>query len=148
TKSRQDPQWLALLAGRPLSLGVIRPTKRERRDCVSNGTRARRPRTFANMAAPSRKRERGFPTPCRRRVLTLTIPSAKSGLSRSVSREVAASWSSLIPTVTTIQSGSSVHGERHHTRGRSMRKGSRSRAESLRSEYKRSDFGTLVRGKY
>ncbi len=29
-----------------------------------------------------------------------------------------------------------------------MKKGSRRAAEDLRSEYKRSDFGTLVRGKY
>jgi len=43
---------------------------------------------------------------------------------------------------------SSPLGSRRGQRGGSMRKGKTLAADELRSEYKRSDFGALVRGKY
>jgi hypothetical protein len=41
-----------------------------------------------------------------------------------------------------------VHAKRPAPRGRSTKKASRKPTDELRREYKRSDFGTLVRGKY
>jgi hypothetical protein len=41
-----------------------------------------------------------------------------------------------------------VHAKRHAPRGRSTKKGRRRPTDELRREYKRSDFGLLVRGKY
>ena len=41
-----------------------------------------------------------------------------------------------------------MHGQRDQVRGRSTKKGSRRATDDMRAEYKRSDFGTLVRGKY
>jgi hypothetical protein len=57
------------------------------------------------------------------------------------------SWSSPTPSTAT-QFESSLHARRQRPKGKSMKKGSRKTTDELRPEYKRSDFGTLVRGKY
>jgi Xaa-Pro aminopeptidase len=56
------------------------------------------------------------------------------------------SWSLMLSTA--IQSALSVHVSPHLAKGTSMKKASRKSSDELRPEYKRSDFETLVRGKY
>lgn len=108
---------------------------------------AKRQGTLPSMASRSKKRQRGSATSCRQLAQTLTIPPTKSDSSPSACRPAAVFWLSPTSTVT-IQSGSSAHGQRHRLKGRSMKKASRRATEDLRPEYKRSDFGALVRGKY
>ena len=49
---------------------------------------------------------------------------------------------------TAIQFGSSMHALQKRAKGKFMKKVSRKSSDELRSEYKRSDFTYLVRGKY
>jgi len=72
---------------------------------------------------------------------------AKRASSPSGSQRAVVSWSSRTPSTAT-QFESSLHARRQRPKGTSMKKGSRKTTDALRPEYKRSDFGTLVRGKY
>src|ERR1035438_1403193 len=85
--------------------------------------------------------------PCRRRATIRIIRSTKGvSLRLACRRRATSSWLHTDGMTTLFESLplASQRGQK----GTSMRKAKKLAADELRSEYKRSDFGPLVRGKY
>ena len=115
--------------------------------CVSNGIRGKLLSIYENTEFLSKKRLRHSRICYQLLLLILIIPLMKIDLLLSASQTADVCW--LCPMGRKAKSFElSVHAWRQKMKGESMKKAKSKVEDDLRTEYKRSDLGELVRGKY